>query len=314
MNIFCILLGVIAAIAGIVLVIMRFYIKHSSSKPNKGLVKTAAVLLVVGIVVFVFGCSFVIVPTGYTGVRTTFGQVSQTVMHQGFNWKIPFVENVTLVNNKQQDTKSNYDIWGETSEKTPVYASDIVVTFQISPERSSWLYANVTNVNNLIESSLLASAVKSAMVELPAESVTNRTLIEPLVQTYLQMSLNSKFGSDTVTVLKVSINQMDFEESYNSAIAARSIARQNYEKQLIENETAISKAEAEKQVQITNAEAKAEALLIAAQAEADANNLLTKSLTAEVLRAKFYEKWDGRMPAVMGTGSNITAIEIPIDE
>ena len=58
----------------------------------------------IGLMLFVFGFSFEIVPTGYTGVRTTFGQISNQIVPQGFNLKIPFAQNIKLVNNKQQDT------------------------------------------------------------------------------------------------------------------------------------------------------------------------------------------------------------------
>ena len=47
---------------------------------------------------------------------------------------------------------------------------------------------------------------------------------------------------------KVVINNMDFEEAYNTAIQQKSIAQQNADKQKIENEAAIAKAEADKQV------------------------------------------------------------------
>ena len=48
--------------------------------------------------------------------------------------------------------------------------------------------------------------------------------------------------------------------------------------------------------------------MIQAEAEADANELLTKSLTKQVLDSKFYEKWDGKLPQVMGEGSAILDI------
>ena len=55
--------------------------------------------------------------------------------------------------------------------------------------------------------------------------------------------MDEKYGEGTVSVLKVVINQMDFEDSYNQAIAEKSVAQQNQEKQEIENKTAIAKAE-----------------------------------------------------------------------
>ena len=264
--------------------------------------------IIIGVAVFVVGCCFTIVPTGYTGVRTTFGQVSKNIVPQGFNLKVPFVQTIELVNNKQQDTKIVAQVWGESSEKIPVYATEITVTFQGESGRSAWIFSNVTDTKDLITQSLVSSAIKSAMVELPASEVTVRSKIEPLVKEELAESIDEKYGSDTISVLKVVIDQMDFEESYNNAISDKSIAMQRQAQQEIENNTAIAKAEADKKVAIANAEAEAEATRIAAEAEAAANKLIAESLTDEILKSKFYEKWDGKLPSVMGDNAVISNI------
>ena len=264
--------------------------------------------IIIGVAVFVVGCCFTIVPTGYTGVRTTFGQVSKNIVPQGFNLKVPFVQTIELVNNKQQDTKIVAQVWGESSEKIPVYATEITVTFQVESGRSAWIFSNVTDTKDLITQSLVSSAIKSAMVELPASEVTVRSKIEPLVKEELAESVDEKYGSDTISVLKVVIDQMDFEESYNNAISDKSIAMQRQAQQEIENNTAIAKAETDKKVAIANAEAEAEATRIAAEAEAAANKLIAESLTDEILKSKFYEKWDGKLPSVMGDNAVISNI------
>lgn len=305
MNVFLIVLGIVAFIVGVVLTIPK---SKYGDDVVKGVKVATRLCVVLGVVVFVIGMSFKIIPTGYTGIRTTLGQVSEQTLGRGFNPKIPFVQNIKLVNNKQQDINIDAEVWGETTEKTPVFASDVIITYQINSEKSSWIYVNVNDPNNLIEQSLVASAIKSAMVELGVKDVTNRSKIEPLVRDKLQGSLNEKYNENTVFVLKVVINNMDFEDSYNEAIAAKSIAQQAYEKQQIENNTAITKAEADKKVAITKASAEAEATLIKAQAEADANKFLDGSLTSGVLKSKFYDKWDGKLPSVMGDNTVISDI------
>lgn len=309
MNAFFVTLGIVGIVVGIILVIVAAYQKSEyNDKLAAGTKRIARPFIILGVVIFVLGFSFKIVPTGYTGVRTTFGQISEQTVNKGFNFKLPFVQNIKLVNNKQQDVRVNTEVWGETSEKTPVFASDIIITYQVNGSRSAWLFANVNDPDNFIEQSLVASAIKSSMVEMSVKDVTNRSKIEPSVKETLQASLNEKYGEDTISIFKVVINNMDFEASYNNAIAAKSIAQQTYEKQQIENETATAKAEADKKVSITNAEAKAQATLIEAQAEADANKLLVESLTDVVLRSKFYEKWDGKLPTVMGENTVITDV------
>lgn len=242
-----------------------------------------------------------IIPTGYTGVKTSFGQVQETEIKSGqLNFTIPFVQSIAKVNNKQQDKKIESQIWGETNDKTPIYAADLTVTYQIQPEKSVWIYTNVTDIKNLVSDALVASAVKSAMSELSPQDVTNRTKIEPLVQAKLAESLNQKYGEDVVFVNKVVINNMDFEDAYNTAIQEKSIAQQNATKQKIENEAAIAKAEAEKQVAITNAEAEAQKTAIEAEAQANANKMLAESLSDTLIRYQEMQKWNGALPQYVG--------------
>ena len=146
------------------------------------------------------------------------------------------------------------------------------------------------------------------MVQFANKEVTVRNKIEPLVKENLQKALNEKYGEGVIRVVQVVIKDMDFEDSFNQAIAAKSIAQQTQEKQEIENKTAIEKAEADKKVAIANAEAKAESKRIAAEAEAEANRLINQSLNEKILESKFYEKWDGKLPSVMGDSASIVDI------
>lgn len=259
------------------------------------------------LLIIVLVSSLTIVPTGYTGVKTSFGQVQEETIQSGkLIFTIPFVESIHKVNNKQQDKTLETQVWGEASDKTPVYAADVTVTYQIMQERSAWIYANVSDTKNLVTDSLVASAIKSAMVELAPEEVTNRAKIEPLVLEKLSVSLDQKYSEGTVYVNKVTINDMDFEDAYNEAIQQKSIAQQNAQKQEIENAAAIAKAEADKQVAITNAEAEAEKVAINAQAQADANRKIAESLSDELIEYQKIQKWDGKLPTVTGSSALVT--------
>lgn len=218
------------------------------------------------------------------------------------------VQSIHKVNNKQQDKHIEAQVWGEASDKTPVYAADVIVTYQVLPEKSAWLYANVSDIKNLVGDELVASAIKSAMAELGPNEVTNRTKIEPLAQQKLAESLEQKYGEGVVFVNKVVINDMDFEDAYNDAIQQKSIAQQNADKQKIENEAAIAKAEADKQVAITNAEAEAQKTSIAAEAQAEANRKIAESLSDTLIEYQKVQKWDGKLPTVSG-GNALVSID-----
>ena len=302
MNIVLLVIGVVAAILGI---IIRVLTKDTDyEKDGK---HYAHPMIIGGLILLVFSQSFAIIPTGYTGVRITFGQIDNRTVQNGFNWKIPFVQSINQVNNKQQDISYTGQVWSETAERTVLYYEGITVTYTINPEKSAWIYANVSDYKkNLISDNLDASAIKSSSKELNSTDATNRGIIEPIAQEKIQEALDQKYGSDVVFINKVVIANTDFEESYNQAIADKQTAQLAYEKQQIENKRQIEAAEADAQVKTTQAKAEADAAVIKAQGEADANKLLNDSITDKILRQQYYEKWNGQLPNVItGDSSDI---------
>lgn len=270
-------------------------------------------LIILGVIVVLLAAcvisSITVIPTGYTGVKTTFGQISDKPIPSGFTLKLPFVQSIDKVNNKQQDIVFTDRIWSETRERTAIYYADVTVTYQINPQKSAWILANVSSYQNaLVTQSLVASGIKSCSKTLTDTEATNRSVIEPSAMEFIQKALDEKYGQEVVLVNKVVIGNADFDDSYNEAIAAKQKATLEAQQQAIENQKAIDKAIAEATVLTTKAEAEAQALVIAAQAEADANQLLEESLSESILQSKYLEKWDGSLPQYVGGGEGASVL------
>lgn len=275
-------------------------------KEKKGFGKIVRIVVIAVLALIVISNSFAIIPTGYTGVRVTFGQISNSVVPNGINFKIPFVQEIQKVNNKQQDITFSDTISAETAERNEVFFSGVTVTYQINPSKSSWIYANVSDYkNNLVSENLVASALKGSSKSLMPTDVTNRNILEPLVKDNIQKSLDEKYGSEVVKVNKVVVTNATFDDEYNNKIAQKQQAQMAYETQQIENKTAVEKAEADAKVKLRNAQAEADALKVQAEAEAEANKLLEESLTPNVLKNATIEKWNGQLPKVQGAEGTI---------
>lgn len=273
-----------------------------TGQPPKRPFRVLGALIVIVAAAVVMGNAVEVIPSGYTGVVTTFGQIQEKPMPNGFNWKIPFVQEVLQVNNKQQDIYIEGQIWSEASDQTVVYLEGVTVTYQIMPERSAWIYANVSDyTNNLVSRTLVDSAMKMAAKSLASEDVTNRSLIEPAARQTLQEALDEKYGAGTVNVIKVVISNMDFEERYNAAIEARQLARMEQERQEIENATNLAKAQAEADAARVEAQGKADAETILAQAKADANEILAASITERTQMQDIINSWNGILPSTLLT-------------
>lgn len=321
MNIFVLIVGIILVLVSVALIVVRLsrydsweYDEDESPKnQQKPFRKSIPLCGLLGCLLVLVSQAFTIIPTGYTGVKITFGQISSEVIPHGLVWKAPFVERIETVNNKQQDIALISDdqnrIWGESSDKVQVYMADVIITYQISSERSAWIYSHVTEyASNLVSGGLVSSSLKAAANQLPATDVTNRGKIEPLAVEALQKAVDEKYGKDTVAIITIAINDMNFEDSYNEAISKKNIAQQEYEQAQIDNKKKVDIAQAEADAAKITAEGKAEAAIAEAEGQAKANKIIQDSITDVILKQEFYNKWDGQLPKVMGENQSIIDI------
>ena len=305
-NVIFVLLGVLSIIGAIAYIFFKNF-KYEAEEVNK---KIPIILIILGLVLLLFADCFRIIPTGCTGVRSIFGQVKETPMPNGFNWKIPIVESIYKINNKQQDISFNDNkIISETSERNEVTFTGVTITYRINGKYSAWIVRNVSDYeDNLVNESLIASAIKSTSKTLNPIDVTNRSILEPKAQEYIQTSLDQKYGKDVVTINKVIINNAQFDKAYDNKIAKKQQAQMEYERQQIENKKNVEKAQADADVKIKEAEGNAKSKKIEAEGEAKANETLNKSLTDKILKEKMLNKWNGELPKV--SGSSDTMINI----
>ena len=324
MNALIILTGLLIAVLGVALTVFLAIRAGADRRrpqadgapiPRARAPKWPLILVALGLAAVVAGNCFTVVPTGYTGVRTTFGLIDQESCMPGFNFVTPFVQNISLVNNKQQDLRFTEKIWSETQEQTVVYMENVTVTYQIVPESSAWIYANVENwVEELVDIDIVSSALKSASRSLSADVVTDRSIIETAARERLQAGLDDKYGENRVVIKNVIINNMDFDESYNAAIAQKSQAIQEQQEQAIRNQTNIDKAKAEAEAERERAQGQADAELIQAQAKAEANRIISQSITDATQRQDIINQWNGELPRYAGGDASfgiLDAFDVP---
>ena len=245
------------------------------------------------IAIFVITNCFTIVSAGHTGVVVTLGKVNEGVLQEGLHFKAPFIQKVVKIDNRIVKLEVDTEAF---SKDLQTVATTLAINYRVDTSKSYSIYKNI-GAN--YESVLVVPAVNEVLKATTAlytaeESVTNRSLIS----NGLIEGLNTKLNNIGLFVTDVNIINFDFSEAFINAIEEKQVAQQK-----------LLKAETEKQTAITNAEAEAETTRIKAEAEADANNKIKASLSEEIIRSKFYEKWDGKLPQAMGSDSVITNID-----
>ncbi len=254
--------------------------------------------LVIGIVAAVFVVTvaincFTIVDAGHTGVVVTLGKVNNGVLQEGLHFKAPFIQNVVKIDNRIVKLEVDTEAF---SKDLQTVTTTLAINYRVDTKKSYSIYKNI---GADYEKVLVVPAVNEVLKAITAqytaeESVTNRTLISD----GLIKGLNEKLNNIGLYVTDVNIINFDFSEAFIAAIEEKQVAQQK-----------LLKAETEKQTAITNAEADAQTTKIKADAEAEANNKIKASLNDDIIRSKFYEKWDGKLPEAMGSDSIITSID-----
>ena len=293
---------IVLIVLGIIFVAFGFIFMGMAEKAT--ILNVGAVFL--GLILLILGCSITFVPTGYIGIRTAYGQISGSPVSTGIHFHVPFVENIHKMNCKQQEMVFDKDkIWSETSERTEVYAENIVVDYQINAEYGAWIWSNIEEWDtNLVKRTSIESGLKAAFKQYNDTDVTDRSKIEKTAKEYIQKSLNTKYNNQVVTVISVTISNINFSDAYNDAIEKKAQAKLSAEAQAYENQKTIDQAKAEAEKQRIEAEGKAKAKVIEAEAEAEANEKISKSITPEVLQREWIQKWNGKTPSVV-SDSNI---------
>ena len=267
------------------------------------------------------------IESGYTGIKVVDGIVQEETLEAGRYGALGPRTTVVKVNNQRQNVTYSNTISGESDDQTVVFASGINITYQISKDASIWMVKNMGSgfQNTIIPEAKIASAVKNAMANIPTEDCTNRSYIEPAAKQEMQKVFDEYYYPGAVSIIDVSISQMDYEDSYNKQIAEISALKKQAEAKAIQNQMLIAAAKAEAEAESTKAEAErktaeanAEVAKIKAEANADvalinANSYaetkrieaeadiskikeIGNSLTPEYIEYMKFNKWNGALP------------------
>lgn len=258
---------------------------------------TLAVVLVILIAISI---SFMtVIPSGHTGVITTFGKVSEEVLQEGLHVKMPW-QVVHKINNRI----TKLDVATEAFSKDLQTVSTVIaVEYRVDKSKS---YSIFKEVGDFYESILVLPAanevLKSIVSQYTAEeTITNREMIsEGLV-----IELNEKLNEIGITVEYVNIIDFDFSEAYISAIEEKQVAEQKLLKAKTEAEEKKVTEQGEADAMLIKAQAEADAVIIKAESEAKANEVIANSIKEGLVDYKTIEKWDGKLPYATGSSSII---------
>lgn len=254
---------------------------------SKKISKIIGIVFAALILVIVLASCFTIVQAGHTGVVLTFGAVNDTVLSEGIHFKVPFVQTVVQMNNRTQKIETT----GTSSSRDLQIVSYVVaVNYRVNNTSSAQLYKNVgADYSTVVISPAIQESIKAVTAQYTAEQlITERQTVSEQIKTVL----SEKIGQYGITVEIFNIVNFDFSEEFNAAVEAKQTAQQN----ALKAEQDLARIEVEAKQKITQAEAEAESIKLIQEA------LATSPDYIDYIK---WNKWDGKLPAVMGNNSAI---------
>jgi regulator of protease activity HflC (stomatin/prohibitin superfamily) len=290
------ILGILALIVGCIVTV------YQGMDNGKGVATAAGVVTVVVVAILIGLSCMANVPTGHTGVLTTFGKVEDRTLEAGMNFKAPWQSVVKMDNRVQKQSTDLICFSSDIQEVTMKYT----VNYQISSKDAMTIYKTIgTDYYNNIVVPNITESVKTEVAKYSAEAlVSDRSALSRAIQE----NLTERLAGYNIIVVSASIEDMDFTDAFTDAVEAKQVAEQNKLKAQTQAEQQVIEAQAAADVKKTQADAEAYEITVKAKAEADANKELAASITQALIDYKYYDTWNGELPNVIGTE---TIIKMP---
>ena len=274
----------------------------SGENKRSGGIKTGTVVLIIVIIVLlaivIFNC-FSIVDEGYIGVKYQFGKIVSDDLSAGLNFRIPFVEEIKMVDVRDQIYSVNTNAY--TSDTQTVNDLNLKLNYRYSNASLSNIIRDIgiDNVEGKLLVPNVAKIAKDAIGKVKAEDLV-QTRSE--VQNTIQNKLTEVLQPYGIIVTAFAIENLDFDPAFEASIQEKVIAAQDALK--MENKTREKEEEA-KQIVIA-AQADADSQVALAEAEAKSIALIEEQLSKSPNYIDYFtiQKWNGILPQVLGDGVN----------
>jgi regulator of protease activity HflC (stomatin/prohibitin superfamily) len=255
----------------------------SSHKKNKD-VYIAVQLALVIVFLAILSKFFVIVNAGERGVLMQFGKVQEQVLGEGLHVIVPTVYSVKKLSVRVQKQESSAEA---SSKDLQDVFTDVALNWHIIPDEANAIFQQIGDEREVVDRIIdpaVEEVLKAVMAKYTAEEIiTKRGEVKAAVDEFLTLRLLTYH----IAVDDISLVHVHFSQRFSDAVEAKQIAEQ-------EAKTGEFLA--------VKAAKQADAKVNLAKGEAEVQRLLRDNLTPELLERQAIEKWDGKLPLIVGDG------------
>lgn len=257
---------------------------------------------------------WVIINEGEVGILATTGKFSKNVLNPGMHFYVPLIQKVIIVDTKvhmisykrRAEVGSMPDRYGTIKVYPAINVLDsrglpitveLSMSYRLNPNEAAYTIKTYgLNWEDKIVNPIVRDVVRNVIGKFPAEELpSKRNKIATLIENQIRSQLDA-IDHKPVIFESFQLRDIILPENIKEQIERVQIAKQEAEK--AKYEVLKAKQEAQREAAIAQgkanaakieAQGKADARLIEAKAQAKANELISKSLTRELLKLKQIE-------------------------
>lgn len=289
-----ILLSLVAAIA-----IFIFTGMSDEDKPWK--FNKKQLLSLFAFLILIPGC-ITRVPANSVGIKySAFTGTSENTIPEGIHTKNIFDKVYTISTEIQ--TVGVDEMTSQTKDAQYV-TSKLDVKYKVNQTNAYMVFKQFRTLKNLSEQ-MISPTVQRVLELVTVKYNVIDILGEERGSVYqeLERSLSEEFDKYGIQFCSVSIVDMDAGEAIENAITAEAVAKkavETAEQELRKTQTEAKQKSVQAQADQDAARIQAETKIIQAEAEKKSNDLITSSLTKELLDRQWIAKWNGLVPTYYG--------------
>jgi len=246
---------------------------------------------------------------GYVGIviHKAGGGVDKVPLGPGLHLRNPittgieeypvYMQTLVLAKSGNEGSMMNDEINVNSKEGQPI-SLDVSMSFELDQDKAPALYTTFRRDIQAIQHGYVKQSIRQALQEVIGNeeiaAVIGPKKAEAVNRT--QLLLSQRLAQYGIVVKQFTINELRAPQTVIDAINQKNVMQQ----QALTAQNELQKNTFQAQGDSIKAAGQAKAILSLAESQAKANDLLSKSITANLVQYEMAKRWDGKMPQVAG--------------
>ena len=255
---------------------------------------------------------------GHVGIviRRGGGGVDKQPLNPGFHLRNPvmtqineyptFMQTLVLTRGATEGSPNNDEINVNSIEGQPL-SLDVSMSFELRPDMVPQLYQTFRTDVSTIQHGFIKQAIRQSLQEVVGNeeiaAILGPKKAEVVGRT--QAALQKRLDPYGIDVKQFTLNEFRAPSAVMDAISLKNVMQQ----QALTAQNELQKNTFQAQGDSIKAVGRAKAILAEAEAQAKANNLLSQSITQNLVQYEMAKRWNGQMPTV--TGGAMPMLQLP---